>query len=54
MGSKAIIYAGMALGGTIGGFIPMMWGDSGFSLTAVVLSFIGGVAGIVITYRMLD
>jgi hypothetical protein len=36
----------MALGTIVGGFVPELWGASGFSLAAVVTSALGGVAGL--------
>ncbi len=32
----------MFIGSTIGGMIPMLWGDSAFSVTSVLLSGAGG------------
>lgn len=47
-----MIYLGMFIGSTIGGMIPMMWGDSAFSVTSVLLSGAGGIAGIVVAYKL--
>ena len=43
---KVFIWVGLFVGSTIGGFIPSLWGDSFFSLSSVMLSAVGGIAGI--------
>jgi hypothetical protein len=36
-----------ALGGmTVGGFVPELWGASAFSLSSLLFSVVGGVAGV--------
>lgn len=52
MSQKTIIYLGLFIGSTIGGFIPMLWGGSLFSVSAVLLSGAGGIAGIVAGYKL--
>jgi hypothetical protein len=52
MSSKTIIYIGMIIGTTIGGFLPSLWGADMFSLSSVFLSAAGGVVGIIIGYKM--
>ncbi len=52
MSQKAIIYIGLFIGSTIGGFIPTLWGDSLFSISAVLLSGVGGIAGIIAGYTL--
>jgi hypothetical protein len=49
---KAAIWLGAGVGGTIGGWIPTLWGAGVFSLWALLLSTVGGIAGIVIVYRL--
>jgi hypothetical protein len=34
------------LGGLAGGFLPALWGDSGFSLAALLTTALGGAAGL--------
>ena len=41
----------MCVGSTIGGCVPMLW-HAGFSLWAVLLSTVGGIAGIWAAYRL--
>jgi hypothetical protein len=36
----------IAFGTLAGGFVPELWGASGFSLVAVVTSALGGIAGL--------
>jgi dipeptide/tripeptide permease len=52
MSQKTVIYIGLFIGSTIGGFIPTLWGDSMFSISAVLLSGVGGIAGIVAGYKL--
>ena len=45
---------GMCIGvGTIvGGYVPVLWGDSGFSLVGVVFGAVGGIAGLWLGRRL--
>jgi hypothetical protein len=43
---KLFIWAGLFIGSTVGGFLPLLWGESAFSLSSVVLSAVGGLVGI--------
>lgn len=36
----------MAVGSVVGGYVPVLWGGSLFSLTSVFLTAVGGIAGI--------
>jgi hypothetical protein len=51
METKSIIWIGMFVGGTIGGFIPMLWGNSGLSISGIFFNAVGAIAGIYIAYR---
>lgn len=42
----------MAVGSTIGGFIPELWGAGFLSFSSVILSAVGALAGIYIAFRM--
>lgn len=44
--SKTLVWIGLIVGSTIGGFIPELWGAGMFSLAGVIGSTIGGIAGI--------
>jgi hypothetical protein len=46
MESRALIWIGLFVGSTIGGFIPALWGAGVFSFSSILLSAIGGIAGI--------
>lgn len=46
MSNKQLIWLGAIIGGTIGGFIPTLWGADVFSVWSIVLSTVGGLAGI--------
>lgn len=48
---KAVM-VGMMIGSIVGGYIPLLWGDSAFSMTAVFTSAIGGFLGIFISYKI--
>jgi hypothetical protein len=42
------------LGMTVGGFVPELWGAGFFSLSSLLLSALGGVAGVWVGYRLAD
>lgn len=42
----------MMIGGYVGAYLPMLWGDSGFSYASVIFSFIGGILGIWLGYTL--
>lgn len=46
------MWLGMFIGSTIGGFVPMLWHASLFSISAILMSTLGGVAGIWAAYRL--
>lgn len=47
-----MIYIGLTIGSTLGGMIPMLWGDSAFSIASVLLSGVGGILGIIAGYKL--
>jgi hypothetical protein len=49
---KGPTYTGGFVGGTIGSFIPSLWGAGQLSLSSVVFFMIGGFVGIWIAYRL--
>jgi hypothetical protein len=51
MSSKSIVMLGMVVGSIIGGYVPVLFGASFFSLWSVLGSAAGGLLGIWITYR---
>ncbi|MFZ2621407.1 MAG: hypothetical protein WAX85_03335 [Minisyncoccia bacterium] len=46
MDRSKLIWLGLFLGSTIGGFIPSLWDSSLFSMSGVLGSAIGGFLGI--------
>jgi len=48
-----MIWLGLFVGSTVGGFVPLLWGDGAFSLSAVFTSAAGGMFGIWLGYRMM-
>ena len=53
MSSRAIIYLGLLIGSTVGGYLPVMWGGSLFSYTSVITSAIGATVGVIICRKLL-
>lgn len=51
---KTIIMIGLAVGSTLGGMVPMLWGDSVFSIISVLTGGVGGAIGIWIGYRIVN
>jgi len=52
MSDKTMVMLGMIIGSFIGGYIPMLFGISAFSFTSVLTSGIGGLAGVIIAYKL--
>jgi hypothetical protein len=52
MSSKSLIWIGMVIGSTIGGYIPTFWGADMFSVWSVILTAVGGILGIWLGYKM--
>lgn len=50
--TKTFIWIGLLVGSTVGGLIPMLWGDDVFSIAGLGLSTAGAVAGILAGYRI--
>lgn len=42
----------MAVGSAIGGYIPLMWGGSLFSFSSVLLTAVGGLAGVFLGFKI--
>jgi hypothetical protein len=38
----------------VGGYLPVMWGASSFSLTSIVFSAVGGAAGVWLGARLVN
>lgn len=52
MNSRGLIWLGLFIGSTIGGYIPSLWGASFLSFSSVILSAVGGVIGIWLGYKL--
>ncbi len=52
MNAKTIIWICLFIGSTIGGYIPSLWGEGFISMSSVLLTAVGGIAGIYIGYRI--
>jgi hypothetical protein len=50
--TKKLIYLFLFIGSTIGGYVPLFWGDGIFSMSSIILSGIGGLVGIYVGYRL--
>ena len=51
---KSFIWIGAIAGSVIGGAVPELWGGSMLSVAGLVLSAVGGIAGIFIGYKVWD
>ena len=49
---KGPTYTGGFVGGTIGSFIPSLWGAGQLTMSSVVFFMIGGLFGIWLAYRL--
>jgi hypothetical protein len=49
---RSSIWIGIFIGSTIGGTIPLFWGDDMLSYSSVLLSGAGGFAGLWVGYKM--
>lgn len=46
MERKTLIWIGLFVGSTVGGFVPSLWGAGLLSFSAVITTAIGGILGI--------
>ena len=49
---KKLIWIGLFVGSTVGNMLPLLWGGDAISISGVLLSLAGGIAGIWIGYRV--
>ena len=50
--NKLFIWLGLIVGSTIGGLVPMLWGDDVVSMAGLGLSTLGGILGIAAGYKL--
>ena len=53
MGRSPIYLCGL-IGTVVGGYVPVLWGASSFSLASLVFSALGGVVGVWCGVRLAD
>jgi hypothetical protein len=51
MSQKTIIWIGVIVGSTIGGYIPTFFGSSFLSLASLIGNTIGGFVGLYLAYK---
>ena len=49
---KTFVWIGLFVGSTVGGMVPELWGGSAFGGWSLVLSMLGGFAGIWGGYKL--
>ncbi|MDB5194451.1 MAG: hypothetical protein JWN50_465 [Parcubacteria group bacterium] len=52
MNTKTSTWIGAALGSSIGGFIPELWGAGPISFSSIFLGSVGAIIGIYIGFKM--
>lgn len=52
MRSNPLVWIGMLIGSTIGGMIPDLWGAGIFSISGLILSSLGAMAGIYVGFKL--
>lgn len=54
MSRKKLIWIFMTIGSYVGGSIPSLWGAGMFSFSGVILTAVGGIAGIYLGFLIGD
>ena len=52
MESKRLVTLFTFIGGTIGSYIPMLWGANSFSFSSLFFGAVGAILGIFIAFRL--
>ena len=52
MSLKQWVWGGVFVGSTVGGLVPLIWGESALSVSAIIGSFVGGILGIWAGYKL--
>jgi hypothetical protein len=50
--TKTFIWIGLLVGSTVGGLLPLIWGDDVLSVAGIVLSTVGGIGGVFGGYKL--
>lgn len=50
--AKIFIWIGLLVGSTLGGLIPLLWGDDVISMAGLALSTLGALVGIFAGYKI--
>ena len=51
---RSVIGGCAAFGSIVGGYVPLLWGASSFSLISIVFAFLGGAACVWLGVRFSD
>ena len=54
MGSRSVIGLCAGFGSIVGGYVPVLWGASSFSMVSFLFGVIGAIAGIWAGIRIAD
>jgi ABC-type antimicrobial peptide transport system permease subunit len=49
---KTLVFIGLTVGSTVGGYVPSLWHASYFSFSGILFSVIGGIAGIIAAFKI--
>lgn len=52
MTPKSLIWFGMLVGSTIGGYVPTLWGADMISFSGLFGSFVGSLVGVWAAYKL--
>ncbi len=54
MDRKKLVWIFVFIGGTVGGYIPSLWGAGMFSFSSMLLSAVGSILGIYVAFKIGD
>lgn len=52
MNSKSLMWIFMAIGSTIGGYVPTLWGAGVFSFASVIFGAVGAFLGVYLAFKI--
>ena len=50
--TKKLVWIGLFVSSTVGNMVPWLWGGDAISVSGILFSLAGGVAGIYVGYRL--